>query len=127
MASILRVNTLTDASSNNSTAMSTINQGTAKVWFNINQEGTQAFRDSFNCSSLSDINTGITRVTYSNALANDDYSLGGMARDSSGGSFGIVRISEPMSTTQLQFVGESHDDTNIDCETATVSLHGDLA
>ena len=28
MASILRVNTLTDASSNNSTAVSTINQGT---------------------------------------------------------------------------------------------------
>ncbi len=36
MASILRVNTLTDASSNNSTAMSTINQGTAKSLLNFN-------------------------------------------------------------------------------------------
>ena len=32
MASILRVNTLTDASSNNSTAMSTIFNGTANVY-----------------------------------------------------------------------------------------------
>ena len=32
MASILRVNTLTDASSNNSTTMSVINQGVVKVF-----------------------------------------------------------------------------------------------
>ena len=42
MASILRVNTLTDASSNNSTAMSTINQGTAKAWVQLNGTGTIA-------------------------------------------------------------------------------------
>ena len=32
MASILRVNTLTDASSNNSIATSVLNNGTAKAW-----------------------------------------------------------------------------------------------
>ena len=48
MASILRVNTLTDASSNNSTAMSTINQGTAKAWL-LNASGT--FDMIFNISS----------------------------------------------------------------------------
>ena len=48
MASILRVNTLTDASSNNSTAMSTINQGTVKAWVQFNGTGTIAARDSFN-------------------------------------------------------------------------------
>ena len=102
-------------------------QGLAKVWFNVNQEGTQAFRDSFNCSSLSDQNTGVTRVAFTNALANGDYAAGGMSRDSSGGSFGIVRLSDPMSTTEFQFVGESHDDTNIDCNCATVNINGDLA
>ena len=35
MASILRVNTLTDASSNNSTAMSTVFNGTAKAYLII--------------------------------------------------------------------------------------------
>ena len=45
MASILRVNTLTDASSNNSTAMSTINQGTAKAWINFDGTSTGAVGD----------------------------------------------------------------------------------
>ena len=104
-----------------------LQQGLAKAWFNVNQEGTQAFSDSFNCASLTDNGTGNSEVTFTNAFGNDSYALGGMARDSSGGSFGIVRISDPMSTTNLRFIGESHDDTNIDCETATVIANGDLA
>ena len=101
--------------------------GSAKAWLNVNQEGTQAFRDSFNCSSITDIATGSTNVAYTNALANANYSLGGMARNSAGGGYGIVRISDPMSSTQIQFVGEDAGDTDIDCETATVNLFGDLA
>ena len=43
MASILRVNTLTDASSNNSVAMSTVAGGTAKTWINLDGDaGTPA-------------------------------------------------------------------------------------
>ena len=40
MASILRVNTLTDASSNNSIATSFIFGGTGKSWINMNGEST---------------------------------------------------------------------------------------
>ena len=46
MASILRVNTLTDASSNNSVPMATVAEGTAKFWVNFNGTGTIAARDS---------------------------------------------------------------------------------
>jgi len=73
MASILRVNTLTDASSNNSTAMSTINQGTAKAWVQFNGSGTIAARDSFNHASLTDNGTGDYTSTATNAMSNDDY------------------------------------------------------
>ncbi len=65
MASILRVNTLTDASSNNSTAMSTINQGTAKAWSNVNGTGTIAINDSFNVSGVTDNGTGDITNTFS--------------------------------------------------------------
>ena len=51
MASILRVNTLTDASSNNSTAMSTVNQGTAKSWVYLKGTDTFGIQDSFNTRS----------------------------------------------------------------------------
>src|SRR6056300_584904 len=85
MASILRVNTLTDASSGNSTAMSTINQGTAKAWINFNGTGTIATRDSFNISSISDDATGIYTITINNDMADTNYctachvSRGGLA------------------------------------------------
>ena len=65
MASILRVNTLTDASSNNSVPMATVSQGTAKSWVNFNGEGTIASRDSFNVGSLTDVATATYNITFS--------------------------------------------------------------
>ena len=72
MASILRVNTLTDASSNNSTAMRTINQGTAKAWLRaINDASLQ---DSFNIGSGTDNGTGDYSYALTNAFSNSNYS-----------------------------------------------------
>ena len=75
MASILRVNTLTDASSNNSTPMATVNQGTAKFWVKWNGTGTAAVSDSFNSSTLTDNGTGLTTFTFSTNMGNVNYSL----------------------------------------------------
>ena len=71
MASILRVNTLTDASSNNSIATSTVFSGTAKAW--INFDGTAsgaAARGSFNLASMTDSGTGLYVCNLTNAFAN---------------------------------------------------------
>ena len=75
MASILRVNTLTDASSNNSVPMATVNQGTAKFWVKWNGTGTAAISDSFNSSTLTDNGTGLTTFTFSTNMGNVNYSL----------------------------------------------------
>jgi hypothetical protein len=79
MASILRVNTLTDASSGNSTAMSTVNQGTAKVWINFNGTGTIAARDSFNVASLTDEGVGAYQTNLTTSLDNTNYAVTGSA------------------------------------------------
>jgi hypothetical protein len=71
MASILRVNTLTDASSNNSTAMSTVFNGTAKAWVKYGFSVTP--NDSFNVSGLTDNGTGDFTTTFSNSMTNDDF------------------------------------------------------
>ena len=81
MASILRVDTLTDASSNNSTPMATVNQGTAKSWINFNGESTVATRDSFNVSTLTDVTTATYNITFSNNLSNADYVTTGTGGD----------------------------------------------
>ena len=65
MASILRVNTLTDASSNNSVAMSIVSKGSVKTWFNYDAQD-QATRGSLNQSSLTDNSTGDFTSAHSN-------------------------------------------------------------
>jgi hypothetical protein len=82
MASILRVDTLTDASSGSSTAMSTINQGTAKVWINFNGTGTIAARDSFNVASLTDEGVGAYQTNLTTSLDNANYAVTGSAGSS---------------------------------------------
>ena len=71
MASELRVNTLKDASGNNSVATSTVAQGSAKAWINFNSTGTIATRDSFNVSGIVDEETGITTVSFTNKMQSD--------------------------------------------------------
>ena len=70
MASILRVNTLTDASSNNSTAVSTINKGSAKCVYTYLQ-ASNTLENSTNVSSITDTSAGVFTCTYSSAFSSD--------------------------------------------------------
>ncbi len=70
MASILRVNTLTDASSNNSIATSNIFSGTAKCWGGANTAAV--IKDSFNIASSTDDGTGQYTITLTNSMNTDD-------------------------------------------------------
>ena len=74
MASILRVNTLTDASSNNSIATSFIAGGSAKVWCRWDFSESNTIKDSLNVSSLSDDSTGTNTINYSSAMSDANYS-----------------------------------------------------
>ena len=76
MASELRVNTLKDASGNNSVALSTVAEGSAKAWVEAKTISSHAIQGSFNVSSLTDGGTGaFDAVTYTSAMANDDYAV----------------------------------------------------
>ena len=72
MASILRVDTLTDASSNNSVAMSVVAGGSAKVTSSTNAAGT-TINGSTNVSSLTDSATGKQVLNLSSSFANTNY------------------------------------------------------
>ena len=73
MASILRVNTITDASSNNSIATSTVFNGSVKAWFRVNGTGTPVFTNNFNGSSVTDNGTGDYTVTITNNMSDANY------------------------------------------------------
>jgi len=129
MASILRVNTLTDASSNNSTPMATVSQGTAKSWVNFNGEGTIASRDSFNVGSLTDAATGTYNITFSNNLSNADYVTTGTGGDTNAAGVIICQPHDSLEpTTSVSRVSclQAHATTTDEPYIGAV-IHGDLA
>ena len=73
MASELRVNTLKDASGNNSIASSFVANGSAKHFVHFNGTGTiSIYSGALNTSSISDNGTGDTTVTLTSALSSAD-------------------------------------------------------
>ena len=85
MASILRVNTLTDASSNNSIATSFVAGGSAKAWIaGNNSSGSISVTDSLNFSSSTDVTAGKSTIAFSNNMATaKGYSIAGANADGS--------------------------------------------
>jgi hypothetical protein len=137
MASILRVNTLTDASSNNSVALETVSQGSAKAWVNFNGTGTVAIQDSFNVSGLTDNGTGDYTVVIGNDMANASYSYLATASNWETGStadsyIGVSGYHGGQATTGQRIVTyrERYDvstPTVKDPLTTNLAIHGDLA
>ena len=128
MASILRVDTLTDASSGNSTAMSTVNQGAAKSWGNLNGTSTIALRDSFNVSSVTDDGTGDYDFTYTSNFGNVNYSIESHSSFTSTGAWPTLNSAEEVPATNfhnykvVDRTGGAQDGTY-----CYYSAHGDLA
>ena len=84
MASELRVNTLKDASGNNSIATSFVAGGSAKVWCAFNTVTNHSTFDSFNTSGLTDNGSGDTTISYtSNMAAAKSYAVTGVMADAS--------------------------------------------
>ena len=83
MASELRVNTLKDASGNNSIGMSYVAGGSAKFFFKYSGSGT-TFADSLNMTSATDNGTGDYTFTIASDMASINYSISGTGANSSG-------------------------------------------
>jgi len=122
MASILRVNTLTDASSNNSTAMSTINQGTAKAW--LQATDAAALSDSFNISGGTDNGTGDYTYALSNNMANNQWSQTCNALHA---EIAQVKYATLVTSAITVLVFSRADSFTAANQRNFVTLHGDLA
>ena len=122
MASELRVNTLKDASGNNSVATSVIAEGTAKAWANIDGSGTVSFRDSFNTSGLTDNGTGDYTTSFGNA--NYSFTYCG-ASDGAETTYQMKSSSMAAGTHQVQLKNAAGTVTDRDFICGT--FHGDRA
>ena len=126
MASELRVNTVKDASGNNSVATSVIAEGTAKAWANIDGSGTVSFRDSFNTSGLTDNGTGDYTTSFSTSFGNVNYSFTYCgAQDGAETTYQMKSSSMAAGTHQVQLKNAAGTVTDRDFICGT--FHGDRA
>tara|TARA_Y100001970_G_scaffold273876_1_gene372682 strand:- start:1258 stop:1638 length:381 start_codon:yes stop_codon:yes gene_type:complete len=126
MASILRVNTLTDASSNNSIATSFVAQGSAKVWSN---QTTGTANDSHNSSGITDNGTGDFSVNFSNAMSSANYSstLGGADANSNSAVIVATNNGGGYATGSINYFVVNEDSGATDYGPTCCTVHGDLA
>ena len=125
MASILRVNTLTDASSNNSTAMSTINQGTVKSW--AKYDAGSSLNDSFNVATLTDSGTGLYDLAFTNNMNNANYA--GQAEGNNSGYYPMPSSETTGENTTSKFRDSRRNTSHtlFDSAINRASIKGDLA
>ena len=136
MASELRVNTLKDASGNNSIATSFVAGGSAKVWChwtnNTSSAGDGATLDSFNVGTFTDVGNGASRFAFTSNMDNASYAVltGGM--HDGGSFFGSVYLDHDTPPTTSQFDVDILENsatvgTRLDDGLWSVSVNGDLA
>ena len=123
MASELRVNTLKDASGNNSVAVSTVFDGTAKAYAERTDAATPATVSSFNIASLTDTATGKTGYNLTSAMNDANGPTAGTNTQTSG-DLGVMSRFE--SASQLLTLTRQTDFTDTDRQVSVIG-YGDLA
>lgn len=125
----------TNSATEGGAATTNVVQGLAKAWASVDADATDhPTLDALNISTTADINTGVTKIAFTNAFSNAFYGIcgAGQAQSESGGVFGVwgrsTTSSRQMTTT----------DYHTDCRVASssgardlvyfgMSVHGDLA
>ena len=103
--------------------------GSAKVYCNVNQTGTQAIRDSLNVSSITDDGSGQTVISYSSNMSSADYAFTcgkGRTNGQNGGVIAHTNHTEPTASL-IRLLTFIENNTTADDAHTNVSIHGDLA
>ena len=139
MASELRVNTLKDASGNNSVSTETVAKGSAKVWINFDGDTASAtanldgVNQSFNVTSLVDNATGDYSINPNNNMANNDVCISGHAPSADTlntrqWAFVTSRQKSEITASSVRVTTAYTFNANqVDFDGTSVIFHGDLA
>ena len=127
MASELRVNTLKDASGNNSIATSFVAQGSAKHWSMIANGGTPSISNSLNASSVSDDAQGNFTISLSSAMENTNQAALGMVSNSASNPSTSTCTGQLETTSTLAVETVNSSAASTDVAFNQFAIHGDLA
>ena len=108
------------------TTTTSVQQGLTKAWSNLDGSGTAANRDSFNMSGVTDNAVGKYRLTFSNNMSNNDFSVSGSCRNNIDDLIMCVGNDDAIATSHVEVT--SNTTTNFgDNNLISSSMHGDLA
>jgi hypothetical protein len=96
-----------------------LSQFTAKAWAHFNGSGTPGFLDSHNFSSITDLNTGIWRLNFTNAMGNSYYSVAASAQG------GHKTEPDGWTTSYIQLDNRNSSNANIDGSHIQCVIFGD--
>ncbi len=121
------------ATSEGGAVTTSIQQGVAKFWINMDGTGTISTRDSLNTASITDSQTEVYQYNSTNPMSSDDYTCVYNSGNGSGNSDDSTNPGNSFSAshpnTASQAVMETMNDaaTNIDRQYIGGTWHGDLA
>ena len=122
----LRTDTIT--ASDGTSPVTLTKQNAAKAWVNFNGTGTIATRGSLNVSGLLDDGTGDYTISFSNTMANVNYSATGAVNQNE--TTGVLDFSLQGTQAVGSVKVASHitsSYTRSDSQIVCTSIHGDLA
>ena len=120
MASELRVNTLKDASGNNSVGMAYVAGGSAKAFSDARYSGTPQDDKSFNISSLGDFAAGKIDHNFTSSMDGGSFSCGTSNR-----YYNLSHI-RSIETTSSRVRTSAYDSADVDHD-RSINVFGDLA
>ena len=108
------------------TAQTSIQQGLAKSWLNLDGTGTVGINDSFNISSIADSDTGdYNPISFTNNMANATYA--GTGTTIAGpGDFCVVAIAS-LATGSYRLLVSDGGSSGEDADPVQTHILGDLA
>jgi len=103
MTSVLNVDSI--AAKDGTSPVELTKQSAAKVWVNLNGEGTIAIRDSLSASGLVDNGTGDYTINVSSAMTNTSYAIPTNGKQEDSNTFetvGILTAARPISSSSYR-------------------------
>tara|TARA_R100000008_G_scaffold47026_1_gene27784 strand:+ start:241 stop:645 length:405 start_codon:yes stop_codon:yes gene_type:complete len=134
MASTLKLNTLTGASTAGSISVTgegnstttNLQQGLAKQWAFYNQT-TPAVGDSFNTTSITDASTGLQTINFTNSMNSTNFATSGVSVDIGSANLATSgRVTFATGNYQLNSLNLANN-SRVDPDDASFIAFGDLA
>ncbi len=126
----LKVNTIQTGDGLQSIGTERLIKGAAAAWVNFNGTGTVAIRAAYNVSSITDNDTGIYTVNFTNPMPDSSYSaiftprlnLVGGAGVATWGHVGLVLAAELYQLATFSYVGSTNTLSVSDMDSISVAI-----